>query len=407
MINCGTDIIEIDRIKDAVSKTSGFLEKVFSDDEIAYFRSNGERYETLAGFFAAKEAFSKYHKTGLRGFKLKDISVKHEQSGAPYIEFCGARQAVSLSISHNKTCAVATVCGNGYAVAVNQDAKKMSVLIPNRKNDAHKGDFGVVTVIAGSCGMTGAAVLSAYSALRTGSGLVTLATAESERQIAASYRAEIMTKGLPSENGIICGRAIPEILAAIKKANAVVFGPGIGQSEEICEILAEVITNYKGKLVIDADGLNALSRNLDILEQKTCDVILTPHVGEMSRLSGLTASEIQSNRKKCSEDFVAKYGVCLVLKGEATVVAAPDKEAYINSTGNVGMATAGCGDVLSGVIASLLGQGLDCFDAAMLGVYIHGTAGDIAAAEKGCHGVVSGDVAEAIPYAIKIISETK
>lgn len=403
MINCGTDIVEIDRIKAAVLNTKGFLEKVFADCEIEYFQKNGERYEILAGFYAAKEAFSKYLKTGIRGFSLRDISVDHEPLGAPFIRFFGERQAVSLSISHNKTTAVAMVCGNRTDGFDRDTAKKMSGLLPKRKSDGNKGDFGRICVVAGSKGMTGAAVLSAYSALRTGSGLVTLLTADSERAVAAIYHPEIMTAGLPCENGIISADATGQIIEFANKSDAVVFGPGLGQSESIFQILQQLIKSYTKTLVIDADGLNALSKNPEILKSKNCSIILTPHPGEMSRLTGRTIEDIQCNRKDCAEQFAAEYDVTVVLKGEGTVVAALDKESYINRTGNAGMATAGSGDVLSGVIAALAGQGLCAFDAAALGVYLHGLAGDIAADEKTVYGMVAGDITEKLPDAFKLI----
>ena len=326
MINCGTDIVEIDRIKKAVLDTKGFLEKVFDDCEIEYFKKNGERYEILAGFYAAKEAFSKYLKTGIRGFSLRDIAVDHEALGAPFIRFFGERQAVSLSISHNKTTAVATVCGNNLNGFDCNVAKKMSALLPKRQSDGNKGDFGRILVVAGSKGMTGAAVLSAYSALRTGSGLVTLLTADSERAIAASYHPEIMTSGLPCENGIISLDATSQIIEFANKSDAVVFGPGLGQSDSILKILQQLIKSYDKTLVIDADGLNALSKNPEILKSKNCNIILTPHPGEMSRLTGRTITDIQSNRKNCAQQFAAEYNVTVVLKGEGTIVAALDKE---------------------------------------------------------------------------------
>ena len=189
-----------------------------------------------------------------------------------------------------------------------------------------------------------------------------------------------------------------------QKSDAVVFGPGLGQNDSIFEILQQLIKSYDKTLVIDADGLNALSKNPDILKNKKCNVILTPHPGEMSRLTGRTIVDIQSNRKDCAEQFAADHDVTVVLKGEGTVVAALDKDSYINKTGNVGMATAGSGDVLSGIIASLAGQGLCAFDAATLGVYLHGLAGDIAADEKTVYGMVAGDITDKLPDAFKLIS---
>ncbi len=399
-MSCGIDIIEISRIEDAIKKTPGFLEKVFSPEEIAYYIENGSKAQSLAGAFAAKEAYAKFTGTGLSGLKLNEISVRHKECGQPYLCCRGEKQAVTLSISHNKTTAVAVVCGDGgFAKYPKLDDARL--LLPKRAKDANKGDFGKVLVIAGSRGMAGAAAMSAYSALRMGSGLVTLATAECERAVAASFYPEIMTVGLRSENGTISAKAMKEILRLCCDKDSVIFGPGLGKSRDLTPVLSELLKNYKGKLLIDADGLNALSRNVDMLREKNCRVVLTPHPGEMHRLTGLTIEEIQKNRQAAAEDFAKKYDVCFVLKGSETVVSQAGKETYINQTGGPGLAKAGTGDVLSGVIGSLLGQGLDVFDAARLGVYLHGIAGDMSSEALGEYSVTATDVIRYLPCAIK------
>ncbi len=413
MTNCGIDIIEIVRIEAALSSNPAFLEKVFSQEEIEYFHQNGNRIECLAGFFAAKEAFSKYLGTGISGFGFADVSVCHDSNNAPFIVFKGKRADVSLSISHNKTTAVAIVIGSSELSGMSAlnpcsmiDAevlRKMQALIPDRFEDSCKSDFGKILVIAGSCGMTGAAVLSAYSALRTGSGLVTLATPHTERAVAASFYPEIMTLGLRSENGIISSNSICEILSAAEGKDAIVFGPGIGQAPHISLILAELLTSFSKTLVIDADGLNALSTNPDILKKRACDVIITPHPGEMSRLTGKSVEQIQKARSEIALQFAKDYDVCAVLKGNQTIVADTNGAHFVNPTGSSALATAGTGDVLSGVIASLAGQGLYPFGAASLGVFLHGMSGDLAAINLGKHGVIASDVAENIPYAINNI----
>ncbi len=401
MSECGIDIVEIERIRSAVKSNERFLAKVFSEKEIEYFRTNGERFESLAGFYAAKEAFAKYKKTGIRGFELSEISVEHEKNGAPFVVFRGERMSVSLSISHDRTHAVAVVCGAEKAVS--SCCAEMGDLIPDRKSDAHKGDCGKVFIVAGSEGMTGAAVLCARGAMRCGAGLVTVGTAASERHIVAASVAEPMTVALDACDGIITCKALERILEFAKKSDAVIFGPGLGRNSEIHTILRELLEKYEGKLVIDADGLFALGEDCSILKNRKCSVVLTPHVGEMSRISGLSAQEIQKNRQKTAEDFALKYGVCVLLKGKGTVVAekGQDCRVYVNTTGNAGMATGGSGDVLSGVIGAYLAQGLSAFDAAKLGAYIHGKAGDIAAEEYGIHGLVAGDIADKLPLAVK------
>lgn len=398
---CGIDIIEISRIEDAVKKTKCFLEKVFSAEEIAYYIEKGKNVQHLAGAFAAKEAFAKCLGTGLSGISLPEISVMHNEGGQPYLAYKGEVQSVSLSISHNKTTAVAVVCGE-KAMGEFPKLEGIKELLPERKKTANKGNFGKVLVIAGSRGMTGAAVMSAYSALRTGSGLVTLATADSERAIAAGFYPEIMTYGLKSQDGVIDAHSLKDILKLAQGKDAVIFGPGIGRNQDLTEILAELLKGYTGKLLIDADGINALAKRVDMLQDKACDVVITPHLGEMSRLTGIAIDDIQKNRVAIAADFAQKYDVCLVLKGSQTVVAKSGINPYINQTGNPGMATAGTGDVLSGVIGSLLGQGIGTFEAARVGVYLHGLAGDIAEEKLGEYSMTASDVINNLPDAIKL-----
>ncbi len=400
MKNCGIDIIEIQRIKDAVLKNDGFLARVFTDCELSYYTETGCRFETLAGFFAAKEAFSKYLGTGISGFNLKDISVNHTPKGMPYIVFNGEKSEVSLSLSHNKTTAVAVVFGGEPCFVLNPLKEEMSRILPQRSPNTNKADFGKALVIAGSKGMTGAAVLSAYSLLRSGAGLVTLAVPESQRAIAAGFYPELMTVGLPENDGIISALAAKRIFELTEGKDVVVFGPGLGQSRDIPLLLEELLNTYQGKLLIDADGLNALGKNINMLNKKKCQVVITPHPGEMSRLTGIDVCEIQKNRTKIAQDFADNFDVTVVLKGFETVVAQSGRENFVNPTGNSGMATAGTGDVLSGVVAAFLGQGIDSFDAARLGVYIHGLAGDMAKDELGEYGMLASDVAIFIPKAI-------
>ncbi len=399
MTNCGVDIVEISRIDSAIKKNNNFLKRVFSAAEIEYYNKKSNGVESLAGFFAAKEAFAKYLGTGVSDFNLSDVSVEHSVEGAPFIVFKGEKQDVSLSISHDKTVAVAVVCGEMCQKKLPLRAE-MKKLLPKRPEDSNKGDFGKVLVIAGSKGMTGAAALSSYSALRSGAGLVTLATAETERPIAASFFPEIMTAGLSSKDGIICTDALGEIFKLSKDKNVIVFGPGIGKCADVGLILAEILKNHTGVLIVDADGLNALSKNMNMLREKSCDVILTPHPGEMSRLCNLTTKEIQQKRIEIAKNLAEEYDVCVVLKGNKTVVSAKGRTSFVNPTGNSGMATAGTGDVLAGVIAGFAAQGLKSFDSAKLGVYIHGAAGDIAKESKGTFGMIASDVAKSIPEAI-------
>lgn len=396
-MKCGVDVVEIERIAAAVKKER-FCGRVFTDGEMEYYRRHGERAETLAGMFAAKEAFSKLLGTGLSGAELSEIEIAHEPSGAPFVIFRGRRSEASLSITHDGGVAVAAAVGEDCAAEnVPEEIRR---LLPRRAPDANKGSCGRVFVVAGSEGMTGAAALSAYAALRCGSGLVTVGTADSERAILACKLTEAMTVGLASRNGIICRDAADRILEYAAKSDAVVFGPGIGRSCDIGYLTEKLLEKYDGKLVLDADGINALSENIDILRKRRCEVVLTPHPGEMSRLAKKTIAQIQQCREQTAASFARDFGVTVVLKGKDTVIS-DGKRISRNPTGNSGMATGGTGDVLTGVIAAFAAQGADLFSASVLGTYVHGLAGDIAAEEKGIFGLIAGDVAEALPYAVK------
>lgn len=418
-MRCGIDIIEIERIKSTFNKYKNFAGRIFTEDEIRRFAENGCRFEILAGMFAAKEAFSKYLGTGIGKTAFRDIEVCHNADGSPYIRLRGVKSDASVSISHCRKYAVAFVTGNGQSVSPGNASaadnlhisgaaqapscdgysRAMSRLIPMRLSSANKGSCGRVSIIAGSKGMTGAAALSALGALRSGAGLVTALTPSSEQPILAVKLTEAMTVPLPHENGIISATAADTVLENIKNADAAVFGPGLGKGRGILPLLERIITEFTKTLIIDADGINALSSNIDILNRKKCSVILTPHPGEMSRLSGLSISEIQSARIKTAEDFADRFDVTVALKGEGTVVAARGGKTAVNPSGNCGMATGGTGDVLSGVVAALAAQGCTPYDSAVLGVYLHGLAGDIAAAEKGVHGLIASDLCGALPAA--------
>ena len=418
-MRCGTDIIEIERIKSAFNKHKNFAGQIFTEDEIRRFAENGCRFEILAGMFAAKEAFSKYLGTGIGKTAFRDIEVCHNADGSPYIRLRGVKSDASVSISHCRKYAVAFVTGNGQSVSPGNApaadnlrisgaaqapscggySRAMSRLIPMRLSSANKGSCGRVSIIAGSKGMTGAAALSALGALRSGAGLVTALTPSSEQPILAVKLTEAMTVPLPHENGVISAAAADTVLESIQNADAVVFGPGLGKGRGILPLLERIVTEFTKTLIIDADGINALSANIDILNRKKCSVILTPHPGEMSRLSGLSVPEIQSARIKTAEDFADRFDVTVALKGEGTVVAARGGKTAVNPSGNCGMATGGTGDVLSGVVAALAAQGCTPYDSAVLGVYLHGLAGDIAAAEKGVHGLIASDLCGALPAA--------
>jgi len=284
-----------------------------------------------------------------------------------------------------------------------QEIETIPILKP-RAVDAHKGDFGKVFIIAGSIGMSGAAALAGRSALRAGAGLVRVATPKSVLPIVASIEPSFTTVPLPEDSsGRISAKAINIILEAVGQNDALAFGPGLGTSGALRSILERLLEQEGLKLVVDADGLNNLAGIKDWTDRLKAKMILTPHPGEMKRLwSGLFREPLPDQRQQQAVQLAQHTGTIVALKGAGTVVTDGEK-VYINKTGNPGMSTAGSGDVLTGVMTALLGQGLSDFDAAVLGVYVHGLAGDIAAEKLGQVGMITTDIIDSLPEAFKKI----
>ncbi len=270
-----------------------------------------------------------------------------------------------------------------------------------RRRDSHKGTHGHVLAVAGSRGFVGAAVLTCRGALRAGAGLVTAALPESQAPPSLDGVPEAMVLPLPETGrGAPGEEALEVILEHLPSKKVVALGPGISRSPGTARLVRHLLPQVTVPMVIDADGLNALAESLSVLLECKSEVIITPHPGELGRLLGLTASEVQEKRSELARQFSQKYGVITVLKGAHTVVATPAGEVYFNTTGNPGMAAGGMGDVLTGVIAALAAQGASPLDAALLGVYLHGRAGDLAAAASGQVGYLAGEVADRIPEAL-------
>lgn len=279
-----------------------------------------------------------------------------------------------------------------------------SVLLPKRHPYSHKGTYGHVLVIAGSVGKTGAALMCAKSSLRAGSGLVTMAVPAALKVVFLSRVLEEMILPLPCNTKTLSKDAMPQIFDFIKThADVVAFGPGVGINQDTREILKGLLLESQVPVVIDADGITLLSDNelKEILKQSQTKTVLTPHPGELSRLIGVPVKDIDSNRIEIAQNVARELKTVLVLKGVPTVVASPTEEAFINTTGNPGMATGGSGDVLTGIIASFIGQGLNPLEASILGVFVHGLAGDRASDLRGYHGLIAGDIIESIPATLK------
>jgi len=278
---------------------------------------------------------------------------------------------------------------------------------PRRAPGSHKGTYGHVLVIGGSVGKSGAAVLCALGALRAGAGLVTVATCQGALPLVAQGRPELMTEPLAGDQHVDAG-AVARALALARSRDAVVLGPGLGQEPPTREFVREVVRRCPVPLLVDADGLNALSGSsragsaADMLRRQTATVV-TPHPGEMGRLVGASTDEVQRRRLETARTFAVETGAVVVLKGHRTLVADATGQAAANPTGNPGLATGGTGDVLSGIIGALLARGGDGWTAATAGVFAHGHAGDRAAQRRGEDALLAGDVVEALPDALREI----
>ena len=270
-------------------------------------------------------------------------------------------------------------------------------ILPRRDPAGHKGNFGKVLCVCGSVGYTGAPIFASRAAVRTGAGLVFLAVPKSVWPVAAVKSDEAMPFPLPgTADGKLSLLAEESIRQRASDCDAVLIGCGLGRDWQTDALVRNLLSIEK-PLVLDADGLNALGQSVELLQKRTAPTVLTPHEGEFLRLGG----DLSHGREAAAAAFSRNYGVYLVLKGHHTLVAAPDGCMAVNGTGNSGMAKGGSGDVLAGMLLSLLGQGCEAYDACCAAVWLHGRAGDLAAADKGERGMTPTDLLEQIPYAMK------
>lgn len=270
----------------------------------------------------------------------------------------------------------------------------------NRPDDSNKGTLGSLLCICGSYGMAGAAIMAGKAALRCGIGLLKIAVPKSIYPVCATNILESVYYPLEeTSNGVISSKNTDFLLEMCEKSSAVVIGCGLSVCDDTKNLVQSVITNCEKPLVIDADALNCICNKPEILKNLKAPAIITPHPGEMARLLHSTPKTVNSNRENTAINFAKKFGVVTVLKGAGTIIASPDGEVYINHTGNSGMATGGSGDVLSGIIGSLLAQGAAPINAAAAGVFLHGTIGDLAAEKLGKISMLPTDMIDMIPTA--------
>jgi len=292
--------------------------------------------------------------------------------------------------------------------------KEIAPLIGLRPRDSNKGMYGHVLVVGGSLGKSGAAAMAGFSALRAGAGLVTVATPNSVLPTVAGFHPELMTEPLEETgDGTISVHALEWLEQLAEKKTVLAIGPGISRNEETAEVVRKIVMDSNIPIVLDADGLNAFegrAKNFNRKDrkggakvaEKSRTLVLTPHPGEMARLTGLSTSAIQRDRLNVARSFAREHQLILVLKGDRTIVAKPDGEAWVNTTGNPGMSTGGTGDILTGIIAGMLAQNPQReFEAVLAAVYLHGLAGDVARESLGEHSMVATDLVKALPEAFR------
>ncbi len=309
-------------------------------------------------------------------FTVTFIALKPCHLLPPALDFCGETVVADIGV---------TVTDFSFSVIT-------PPVFPKRRRNSHKGTFGTALLICGSYGMAGAAMLAAKAGLRSGVGIAKCVLCESIYSAFTSYLPEavcIPTK--QSESGTLCADFI-DMENLLDKTTAVLFGCGVGKSQDIEKILEKVIKFSSVPVVLDADGINALANNIDLLKESKAPLIITPHPAEMARLCKNTVSEVEADRVNTARNFAVKHNCTVVLKGANTIVALPDGEIYFNLLGNSGMAKGGCGDVLSGIIVSLLAQGMPIKQAVCGAVYLHSLAGDNAASKKGERQMLPSDI---------------
>lgn len=283
------------------------------------------------------------------------------------------------------------------------DESLLKSLLPKRNKNSHKGDYGKILIVGGSRGMTGAVCMAAQAALYSGGGLITAAIPSELNPVLENKLTEVMTYPLADKNGRLSSLCIDELIEKANSSTAVLFGVGMGRSDEIVYILGKFLEKCKVPVIIDADGLYALAQNKDMINSASCEIILTPHSGEFARLVGKTVDEVEKERISLSKEFSQKYGVTLVLKGSRTIVSTQSGEQFINLSGNAGMATGGSGDVLGGMMVSFVSRGMDIVNSAVLAVGMHGISGDENMKNTDIESVTAVGIIENIPSAFRLL----
>jgi NAD(P)H-hydrate epimerase len=404
----GVDALSVERMARAVERSGvRFLAKSFTDGELAYCLEDPQR---LAGRWAAKEAVIKCFDRTPICFRRGQIEVLSSEGGAPRLRLLGrdtAGASVEVSITHHSGMAVAVAMLEIPGPQVSLLSPPPGVHMPERPLEGHKGTFGSVVALAGSLGLTGAAYLCATSAARSGAGTVRLLVAETIYPILATKCTEVMATPVQEVSpGALDPSAYEDAIKGhLEVAACGIVGPGLGQADSTRQLIRRVLDGAACPLVVDADALNAIAADKSLLGHLGRDRVLTPHPGEMARLTGLSTAEVQRDRRGVAEKAAREWGAVVVLKGAHTIVAAPDGQVSEDPHEVPALGTGGTGDVLSGVIAGLLAQGLDPFRAAVSGVYVHAEAGRRISARLGTSGLLASDLFDEIPLVMNALRQ--
>jgi hydroxyethylthiazole kinase-like uncharacterized protein yjeF len=400
----GVDAATVSRIADVAARRPRFLQKIYTAGERARCEGHPER---LATRWAAKEAVKKLLGS-LGEYPLptyRQIEVVNRRGGAPTVLVRGVDRGITLTLTHERdlAMAVAVLVRTPDPLSLPPSLPPPeSLVLPARPDDAHKGSFGTVVVVAGAYGFTGAAYLSAMGAARGGAGLIRVCVPESIYPVLADKCVEVMAHPLPDAGrGSLGMESLDELRREhLPRASAVVVGPGLGRAAQTEDAVVALLESLPCPAVVDADGLNiAAARGVD-WRRGGQPLVLTPHPAEMGRLAELDTAQVQADREGVARRYAADNGVVVVLKGAGTVVAAADGRLHTDAhPGVVALAGGGTGDVLSGLVGALLAAGLDAFDAAVAAVTVHAEAGVAVQRQRGRAGALAGDVLEALPAA--------
>jgi hydroxyethylthiazole kinase-like uncharacterized protein yjeF len=393
----GVDVTVVDRIAAALERHPRFAQRIYTERERTY---SGRKPERWASRWAAKEAVQKLcSSSGEAMPRYRDIEVVRRRGGPPRVYIRGEETPIALSLTHDG--------GLAIAVAV-RDLEPHSrratlpdrLVLADRPDDGHKGTFGRVVVVAGSKSLTGAPRLAAMGAARGGAGLVEVCVPEAIHPIVAAGCLEVMPTPLADAGtGTLHPDAVPALRERLRGADALVIGPGLGRSPDTLSALLELLVALPCPAVIDADALNIAAAVGFDWKRTQQTVVLTPHPAEMGRLAAISTEDVQADRIGTAERFAQQHGVVVVLKGAETVIAASGHPTYVDHHRVVALATGGTGDVLAGVIGSMLAQGLEPRDGAVAGVTIHAEAGQVVQAQRGRAGALASDVIDALPAA--------